>query len=158
VDGCLICERVALAKDGRNQHLIAEMEHSYFVVGDHQFFKGYALVLLKEHIREPFELPPHVQREHFAEVMRAAKAIHETFAPSKLNYACYGNVEPHVHWHIVPRCAIRFSVLDGSMSLDLGGAYDSGYRCRCRLCAVGPLRFRRWPKHAPSVLAGSKVR
>lgn len=29
-------------------------------------FKGYALVLLKEHVREPFGLTPDVQREHFA--------------------------------------------------------------------------------------------
>jgi len=103
VSDCLICERVALAREARNPHLIAEMEHTYFVVGDHQFFKGYALVLLKEHVREPFELPLEVQREHFAEVMRAAKAINETFAPLKLNYSCYGNAEPHVHWHVVPR-------------------------------------------------------
>ncbi len=103
MNDCLICERVALARQARNPHLIAEMEHTYFVVGDHQFFKGYALVLLKEHVREPFELPPDVQREHFGEVMRAAKAVHETFAPWKLNYSCYGNAEPHVHWHIVPR-------------------------------------------------------
>jgi diadenosine tetraphosphate (Ap4A) HIT family hydrolase len=99
----LICERVALAREAQNPHLIAEMEHTYFVVGDHQCFKGYALVLLKQHVREPFELTPNAQREHFVEVMRAAKAIHETFAPAKLNFSCYGNAEPHVHWHIVPR-------------------------------------------------------
>jgi diadenosine tetraphosphate (Ap4A) HIT family hydrolase len=103
VKDCLICERVALAKEARNPHLIAEMEHTVFVVGDHQFFNGYALVLLKEHVREPFELSPKAQREHFAEVMRAAKAIFATFGPTKLNYSCYGNAEPHVHWHIVPR-------------------------------------------------------
>jgi diadenosine tetraphosphate (Ap4A) HIT family hydrolase len=102
---CLICERVALAKQGRNPHLIAEMEHSYFVVGDHQWHRGYALVLLKEHLREPFELSPDAQREHFAEVMRAARSLDATFRPVKLNYSCYGNLEPHVHWHIVPRYA-----------------------------------------------------
>ena len=64
VNDCLICERVALAREAQNPYLIAEMEHTYFVVGDHQCFKGYALVLLKEHVREPFELPPDVQREH----------------------------------------------------------------------------------------------
>ena len=32
-------------------------------------------MLLKQHVREPFELPPDVQREHFREVMRAAEAI-----------------------------------------------------------------------------------
>lgn len=100
---CLICERVALAKAGRNPHVIAELDHSYFVVGDHQFHAGYALVLLKEHVREPFELSPDVQREHFREVMRAAEAINKTFRPDKMNFSCYGNAEPHVHWHLMPR-------------------------------------------------------
>jgi diadenosine tetraphosphate (Ap4A) HIT family hydrolase len=103
VSDCLICERVARAREGGDPYVIAEMEHSYFVVGDHQFHRGYALVLLKEHVREPFELSSRVQREHFAEVMRAATALQATFQPWKLNYSCYGNVEPHVHWHIVPR-------------------------------------------------------
>ena len=51
MDECLICERVALARAGENPWLIEEMEHTFFVVGDHQFHRGYALVLLKEHIR-----------------------------------------------------------------------------------------------------------
>jgi diadenosine tetraphosphate (Ap4A) HIT family hydrolase len=100
---CLICDRVTVAQSGENPWLICEMEHTVFVVGDHQFHPGYALVLLKEHVREPFELSPHVQREHFAEVMRAAHAIQQTFQPWKLNFSCYGNSEPHVHWHIFPR-------------------------------------------------------
>jgi len=81
------------------------MEHSFFVVGDHQWHKGYSVVLLKEHLREPFELSPDTQREHFREVMRAATALQATFHPVKLNYSLYGNVEPHVHWHLVPRYA-----------------------------------------------------
>jgi diadenosine tetraphosphate (Ap4A) HIT family hydrolase len=105
VNACLICERVALLKAGRNPHLIAEMTYSYFVVGDHQWHQGYALVLLKEHVREPFQLPPDMQREHFREVMRAAEALNDTFLPSKMNFSCYGNAVPHVHWHIVPRYA-----------------------------------------------------
>jgi diadenosine tetraphosphate (Ap4A) HIT family hydrolase len=60
-------------------------------------------VLLKEHVREPFELAPEIQREHFSEVMRAAEAIQRTFQPWKLNFSCYGNADPHVHWHIFPR-------------------------------------------------------
>jgi diadenosine tetraphosphate (Ap4A) HIT family hydrolase len=103
VTTCLICERVALARSGNNPYLVAEMDHSYFVVGDHQFHRGYSLVLLKEHVREPFDLPVDRQREHFREVMRAAEAIRDTFRPRKMNFSCYGNAEPHVHWHIVPR-------------------------------------------------------
>lgn len=100
---CLICDRVALAKRGENPYFIAEMEHTIFVVGDHQFYAGYSLVLCKEHVREPYQLPPDVQREHFSEVMRAAQAVEATFQPSKMNFSCYGNSDPHVHWHIVPR-------------------------------------------------------
>ena len=79
------------------------MEHSVFVVGDHQWHAGYALVLLKRHVREPFELSPDVQCAHFREVMRAAEALNRTFRPRKMNFSCYGNAEPHVHWHLVPR-------------------------------------------------------
>src|SRR3954451_14607416 len=100
---CLICERVVLAREGRNPHLVAEMEHSLFVVGDHPFHRGYAVVALKQHVREPYELSPDVQGEHFREVMRAAEALDRTFRPIKMNFSCYGNAEPHVHWHIVPR-------------------------------------------------------
>jgi diadenosine tetraphosphate (Ap4A) HIT family hydrolase len=81
------------------------MEHSIFVVGDHQWHRGYAVVALKEHVREPYLLAPDVQREHFREVMRAAQALDKTFLPVKMNFSCYGNAEPHVHWHIVPRYA-----------------------------------------------------
>jgi diadenosine tetraphosphate (Ap4A) HIT family hydrolase len=94
---CLICERVAPAEEGRNPHLVAEMEHSIFVVGDHQWHRGYAVVALKRHVREPYGLTD-VQGEHFREVMRAAEAICKTFRPVKMNFSCYGNAEPHVHW------------------------------------------------------------
>ena len=101
----MICERVAAADAGRNPHLVAVMEHSIFVVGDHQWHRGYAVVALKEHVREPYDLTPDVQRAHFREVMRAAEALDKTFQPVKMNFSCYGNAEPHVHWHVVPRYA-----------------------------------------------------
>jgi diadenosine tetraphosphate (Ap4A) HIT family hydrolase len=62
-------------------------------------------VLLKEHVQELHELTPSVQAAHLAEVVRAGSAVNQAFAPRKLNYARYGNNEPHVHWHILPRYA-----------------------------------------------------
>jgi len=103
MDTCQICDRVALAKAETNPFLIHEFEHSYFVLGDHQYFKGYSLVLLKDHVRELHELSHEVQQALFQEVMAAGKAVFETFHPWKMNYSCYGNGEPHVHWHIFPR-------------------------------------------------------
>jgi diadenosine tetraphosphate (Ap4A) HIT family hydrolase len=103
IEPCLICNRVALCRSGENPYLIHEFEHSFFVVGDHQFHKGYSLVLFKEHVRELHELAPAVQAALFQEVMTATQAIVRAFNPWKMNHACYGNAEQHVHWHLFPR-------------------------------------------------------
>ena len=102
---CLICQRVAMARTGHNPYLIHEFEHSLFVVGDHQFFRGYSLLLLKVHLRELHDLPPSVQPAFYHELMLATEAIVRCFKPDKLNHLALGNQEPHVHWHIMPRYA-----------------------------------------------------
>jgi diadenosine tetraphosphate (Ap4A) HIT family hydrolase len=37
------------------------------------------------------------------EVNAVAKALFETFQPTKINYELLGNMVPHMHWHLVPR-------------------------------------------------------
>ena len=100
---CSICERVRLWREGRNPFFIYEFEHSILIVGDHQFHRGYSLLLLKEHVRELHELEPIAQVALFQELMTAGRAVVETFKPWKMNYSCYGNVDPHIHWHLFPR-------------------------------------------------------
>ena len=39
----------------------------------------------------------------FQELMIAGEAISAAFKPWKLNYASLGNVDEHIHWHIMPR-------------------------------------------------------
>ena len=39
----------------------------------------------------------------FAELMAAGRAVADAFRPWKMNYSCYGNQVPHVHWHLFPR-------------------------------------------------------
>lgn len=102
-EACFICERINRAKEGKNPYLIQEFKHSFLVIGDHQYFKGYSLVLFKDHVRELHDLPAAQQQELFSELMRAGKAVFEAFQPWKMNYSCYGNQIPHIHWHIFPR-------------------------------------------------------
>lgn len=102
-ESCSICQRVSLWQSGSSPYFIQEFAHSIFVVGDHQFHKGYCLLLLKEHVRELHELEPSVQAEVFQELMKAGRALVDTFNPWKMNYSCYGNVDPHIHWHLFPR-------------------------------------------------------
>ncbi len=101
---CVMCQRVALILQGDGHpFLIHEFQHSVFVVGDNQFFRGYSLLLLKNHVRELHELEPEIQSALFAELMIAGRAIADAFKPWKMNYSCYGNVVPHIHWHLFPR-------------------------------------------------------
>ncbi len=39
----------------------------------------------------------------FADVARAAKALHKAFAPDKVNYGAYGDTGCHLHMHLVPK-------------------------------------------------------
>src|SRR5688500_9931787 len=104
INNCPMCRRVtAFLQADENPFLIHEFEHSLFVVGDHQFFRGYSLLILKEHERELHELEPGVQSALFAELMTAGRAVAEAFKPWKMNYSCYGNLVPHIHWHLFPR-------------------------------------------------------
>jgi diadenosine tetraphosphate (Ap4A) HIT family hydrolase len=100
---CSICQRVALWRSAQNPYFIHEFENSIFIVGDHQFHKGYSLLLLKEHVRELHEIEPSAQAALFQELMTAGRALVATFKPWKMNYSCYGNLDPHIHWHLFPR-------------------------------------------------------
>ena len=100
---CMICDRINQIKKGENSHFVAELETGYIVLGDFQFFKGYALFLCKEHEGELHDLPSEFKERYLIEMSYVAQAVHEVFSPKKLNYECLGNAEPHLHWHIFPR-------------------------------------------------------
>ncbi len=100
---CPICERVSRLGRGRDPFLVREFEHSILAVGEHQFHRGYCVLLLKRHAREPHELPSRVRAGLFRELAEAARAVEAAFRPWKMNYACLGNVVPHIHWHLIPR-------------------------------------------------------
>lgn len=100
---CLICERVASLRKGGDPFLVREFTHSLLVVGEHQAHRGYCVLLLKRHAREPHELPPRARAGLFRELAEASRAVEAAFRPWKMNYACLGNVVPHVHWHLIPR-------------------------------------------------------
>jgi diadenosine tetraphosphate (Ap4A) HIT family hydrolase len=100
---CVLCRRIEGCRNGQNPHLIHEFEYSYLLVGDHQYHRGYCVLLFKEHVRELHELSPEIQSVLFAELMAATQAVAQTFKPWKMNHSCYGNQVPHIHWHIFPR-------------------------------------------------------
>ncbi len=100
---CPLCDRVIQCQNKSYQYLIHEFKHSYFVLGEHQFYEGYSLLVAKDHYREMTDLPAVIQGEFFQEMMLASKVIEQTFKPTKMNMCSLGNVVPHLHWHFFPR-------------------------------------------------------
>ena len=102
---CGICAGLENIRAGKAPNLIAELENSYVVLGDGQFYRGYCILLAKHHARELFELSRDEARGLFDELRSVAEAIFAVVKPLKLNYECLGNLEAHVHWHVFPRYA-----------------------------------------------------
>lgn len=102
---CFVCERIAEIKAGTNPDLILELDSSYVVLGDFQFFRGYALLLAKEHKEELHELDPSQRTKFLAEMALVAEALYNTVQPAKMNYELLGNRVRHLHWHLFPRHA-----------------------------------------------------
>lgn len=100
---CDGCSRIENAGRGKNSHLIHEFESSVLFLGDHQYFEGYCVLMLKLHVRELHDLDPADYQLLMAELQSATRAVNTAFKPWKMNHACLGNQLQHVHWHIMPR-------------------------------------------------------
>jgi diadenosine tetraphosphate (Ap4A) HIT family hydrolase len=102
---CGICAGLETIRAGKAPNLIAELDNSFVVLGDAQFYRGYCVLLAKRHAHELFELPREEALALADELCSVAEAINTVVKPLKLNYECLGNLEPHIHWHVFPRYA-----------------------------------------------------
>ncbi len=100
---CGICALIERCRAGNFTDFVAEMPHSFVILGDAQFYRGYCVVLARRHVNEIHLMPPDQARALFDETVAVGRAIALATQPLKLNYECLGNLEPHVHWHVFPR-------------------------------------------------------
>jgi diadenosine tetraphosphate (Ap4A) HIT family hydrolase len=103
--GCGICGLIDKIRSNSFPDFIAELEYSFVILGDAQFYRGYCALLLKEHMTGLHALDRRVAHGFFDEVLRTASAIVAAVQPVRMNHECLGNQEPHLHWHLFPRHA-----------------------------------------------------
>lgn len=101
---CLICDRIAQIKIGQNPFFVTELTTGYAVLEDHQFYKGYTIFILKDHVEELHFLGTK-STDFLKEMTMVAESVYAVCHPQKLNYELLGNTWPHLHWHIIPRYA-----------------------------------------------------
>jgi diadenosine tetraphosphate (Ap4A) HIT family hydrolase len=100
---CSACARVARIADGANPDFIATLSESHVTLADEQAYRGYCILLLKDHHEQLDALPLDRQRRLWDDVTRVAAALRRETNPARFNYACLGNFVTHVHWHVIPR-------------------------------------------------------
>jgi diadenosine tetraphosphate (Ap4A) HIT family hydrolase len=101
-EGCEVCALVrGEASNGDPKIYESRTAVAFLVSRDIQ--RGYAIVSCRKHVVEPFELPDDEAAAYWADVLRVGHAVHSLYRPKKLNYETWGNGQPHLHTHIVPR-------------------------------------------------------
>ena len=68
-----------------------------------QTHRGRCVVALNAHQTELFGLDDETLCAFSRDTARAAAAVQRAFGPDKINYAVYGDLVPHLHYHIVPK-------------------------------------------------------
>ena len=82
---------------------ICDLDVSQLILFKEQSKPGRVIVAYKDHVSEIVNISEEERNRFFADVTRAAKALHAAFHPKKVNYGAYGDTGCHLHFHLVPK-------------------------------------------------------
>lgn len=100
---------------------IAKLKVSTLYLNKDQTHRGRCIIALDKHVTELFHLSKIELHQFMDDVSRAAEIIQTTFKPNKINYAIYGDLVSHLHFHLVPK-------YEGS--LEWGEAFNNSPRTK----------------------------
>lgn len=96
---CDLCNLLAAPTDA----VVWRDDKLAVVLVDEPGYPGFTRVVWNEHVKEMTDLAPQ-DRDHVMQtVWKVEQALRGTMAPHKVNVASFGNMTPHVHWHVIPR-------------------------------------------------------
>lgn len=99
----LIAERVALARSGQNPYVICQMASGWLVIGDVQPLPGYCLLLADPVVESLNALSEPERVRYSLDVAGIGDALLKITGAFRINYETWGNAEPALHTHIMPR-------------------------------------------------------
>ena len=83
-------------------------EYSSLYLFKEQSHPGRMVVAYRGHVREIVDIAPEQLQAYMADVARIARLIHKMFHPQKVNYGAFGDLNPHLHFHLVPKYEGQF--------------------------------------------------
>ena len=73
------------------------------ILVDDPLFPGYFRVIWNKHIAEMSDLTDDERQLLEKVLLTVEKVVREQMQPDKINWAQFGNMVPHLHWHIIAR-------------------------------------------------------
>lgn len=83
-------------------------DHSSLYLFKEQSHPGRMVVAYRGHVSEISDLSPEQLQAYMADVARIARLIHKMYRPDKINYGAFGDLNPHLHFHLVPKYKDEF--------------------------------------------------
>ena len=101
----LIHRRVAECRAQSDPTLIARLASGWAVLGDPQVLRGYCLLLPDPVVPQLNSLARDARLAFLEDMARLGDAVQAVTAATRINYAIFGNLEPALHAHVIPRYA-----------------------------------------------------
>lgn len=102
-----IHRRVDACRAGNDPTCITRLASGWAVMGDPQVLPGYCLLLPDPVVPHLNSMTPHAQAVFLSDMARVGQVLLELTGALRVNYAMFGNLEPALHAHVVPRFEIE---------------------------------------------------
>jgi diadenosine tetraphosphate (Ap4A) HIT family hydrolase len=96
VPGCVFCE-------GAGGRVVFEGPKFRVIHVPEPGFPAFYRLIWTAHAAEFSDLAPEDRVQCMAAVATVEQCLRDTLAPTKINLATFGNMVPHLHWHVIAR-------------------------------------------------------
>ena len=95
--------QVLAARQGREPRVIARLFSGWALFGERQFVRGYALLLPDPVVPDLNALGARERIAFLSDMSRLGDALLKVTGAARINYAIFGNQDPALHAHVIPR-------------------------------------------------------
>ena len=95
--------QVSAAREGRDPRVIARLFSGWAVFGERQFVRGYLLLLPDPVVPNLNALGVRERIAFLSDMARLGDALLKVTGAARINYAIFGNQDPALHAHVIPR-------------------------------------------------------
>lgn len=100
--GCFYCDEHNEAREAIMMK-VGDMKAGTLYLFKDQSHKGRCVLALQGHKKELYECDDQQRTDFCADLAKASEAIKKLWGCTKINLGSFGDTNPHLHFHIVPK-------------------------------------------------------